>query len=114
MKLGVKVWPLPTLLSEEGLHDLFIRILNGAATCHRLGVKSEKDILVGFPTDMMKFGTGEDLMIELLLPWNLPDEDVESASKIIGEQVKEFFRRSEWPEIRIFISRSFGSMSPVA
>ncbi len=62
--LVVKVWCLP-VQTEEQLQELHQSIVKALKDTQELKVKDEKDIMVLFPSDMMKYGLGQDILIEI-------------------------------------------------
>jgi hypothetical protein len=61
----VKIWGLPSVLTEEQLRSLFNQILDLAKNTSGLKIYSERDILVLYPSDRMIFGLGVDLFVEI-------------------------------------------------
>jgi len=67
MRPIVKMFCLPADLSEERLKELhhnIVAIMMGLVE----GVRSEDDLLVLFIPDMMKYGLGKDILVEIVLP----------------------------------------------
>ena len=71
MKPTVKVWPLPKL-SESQLKNLALTIVDTCQGFPDLKVQSTADLMVEFAQDMMKWGLGEDLAVEIQFIWNAP------------------------------------------
>ncbi len=62
--LHIKVWCLPKE-SEERLKMLFYVLVRSLVTVPELCIKSERDVLINFPTDAMQFGLGTEIMVEV-------------------------------------------------
>ena len=65
MRPIVKVWCLPLGTSEEKLRGFFSEILDAFKSNRKFGVRDEMDLLVLFPADLMKFGLGMDILVEV-------------------------------------------------
>lgn len=63
--LVIKVWCLP-VLSQDALQNLFKEIVAAViATVPTPGVKNENDMLVLFPADLMAYGLGKEILVEI-------------------------------------------------
>ena len=71
MKPIVKVWPLPKL-SEAKLKVLALTIVEACKAFPNLKVQGEDDVLIQFPQDMMRYGAGTELVVEILFVSNVP------------------------------------------
>ena len=60
----IKVWCLPKL-SERRLRGIYKRIVAAVLKVTELRLKDEKSLTVLFPADMMKFGLGEKIIVEV-------------------------------------------------
>jgi hypothetical protein len=87
----VKVWCLPEGLTEEELQDFFWKIVSTAKSVHGAGVSSEKDVLILFPTDRMKWGLGEDILAEIGGLPRISRESKKVFGQRVGETIKERF-----------------------
>ena len=65
----VKIWCLPVLrdplYQEKQLLELHNMIVATTMGIPEFGVQSEKDMLNLFPADMMKYGLGKEILIEV-------------------------------------------------
>lgn len=99
MKLTIKVWCLPGDLTESELQSLFWTIVASVKSIEELGVKSEKDVLVLFPTDRMEFGLGEEILAEISggdFPFQERTEEVKSQLiASVGEVIQKRFPNAE-------------------
>jgi len=86
-KMVVKVWCLPRT-EEDKLHALFTNIVDAVVDL-KIGIESEKDMVVLFPPDMMTYGLGTEVMVEIT---NAPGDDIpREPARRIGEIVKGAF-----------------------
>jgi|AP95_1055475.scaffolds.fasta_scaffold17910_3 hypothetical protein len=70
-RLAVKVWCLPRDSGEEALQKLFQDILQSLIDFGDIGVHDKDDAIIMFPADLMDWGLGIDIRMEVL---GLPDE----------------------------------------
>ena len=61
----VKVWCLPDGLKEDDLRAIHKSIV-AEAVAQDVGIKDETTMTVLFPPDMMKYGLGSEIIIEVL------------------------------------------------
>jgi hypothetical protein len=88
----VKTWCLPEDINEEKLLVLHQGIVRVLKSFPQTGVKDEQDVLNLFPRDLMTYGLGTEIKIEITdLPWGC------------GRQVRTWVAR----EIGIFVSKMF-------
>ena len=62
--LVIKVWCLPPNQTESDLGALHNVIVGVAIDTKGLGVKNQDDMLCLFPADLMKYGLGDELLVE--------------------------------------------------
>jgi phenylpyruvate tautomerase PptA (4-oxalocrotonate tautomerase family) len=89
----IKVWCLPKS-EEEKLNQLHQSIVQAVVSVEELGVKSEKDITCLFPTDMMEYGLGTEIIVEVTGLYEKPDRTDEVRQRLaerIGQAVQEQF-----------------------
>jgi len=60
----IKLWCLPQL-TEAKLRKLHQSIVRAVISVPELGLKTQDDMTVLFPTDMMKYGLGEEVIVEV-------------------------------------------------
>lgn len=89
----IKVWCLPK--SEEAkLNQLHQNIVRAVVGVEELDVRSEKDITCLFPTDMMEYGLGTEIIVEVTGLYEKPDRTDEVRQRLaerIGQAVQEQF-----------------------
>jgi len=61
----IKVWCLPLGQSEESLNCLHQAIVTAAVSIVEIGLKDENGIICLFPSDLMEYGLGEEIVIEI-------------------------------------------------
>ena len=61
----VKVWCLPADLTENQLRDIHKSIVAAAVSVKELGIIDEKSMTTLFPKDMMGYGLGTEIIIEV-------------------------------------------------
>ena len=92
----IKVWCLPKL-SQKKLEYLFVEIVRAVKNFRELGVKSERDMVVLFPTDAMKYGLGSEIIVEvtgLFVKPELTDGVRQRLAQALGIVVKEFLPKA--------------------
>lgn len=60
----IKVWCLPPT-EEEELNKLHQAIVRAVVGVQELGFKDENDMTCLFPSDMMKYGLGSEIIVEI-------------------------------------------------
>lgn len=94
-RLTVKVWCLPrqTEAKLKSLHQVLVE----AVAKLNLGVKGEDDMIVLFPSDMMAYGLGSEILVEVShLPYlrYAPDyADYNSLKSHLAGSVKAVLQR---------------------
>lgn len=92
----IKVWCLPKL-SQKKLEYLFVEIVRVVKNFRELGVRGEKDMVVLFPTDAMKYGLGSEIIVEvtgLLVKPERTDEVRQRLAQAIGIVIKGLFPKA--------------------
>jgi hypothetical protein len=100
----ITVWCLPPDTSEEKLHDLHNALVAAAVDIKELGLKDENDFLNLFPVDMMKYGAGTEIMVQVSELWDKPErtpEVLNRLAKALGEAVRERFPNARTVAARI-------------
>lgn len=65
MKPLIKVWCLPADQSEQNLRKLHQAIVASMVGIPELELKGENDMVCVFPPDLMKYGLGDEIIIEV-------------------------------------------------
>lgn len=90
----IKVWCLPANQSEEDLRKLHKTIVAAVIGVSELGLKDQNDMTCLFPPDLMKYGLGEEIIIEVTGLFDKPertDEVRQKLAKSIGEGVQALY-----------------------
>ncbi len=77
----IKVWCLPQI-EEEKLNSLHKALVRAVSSVEVLGVNNENDMTCLFPTDMMKYGLGTEIIIEVVGIYDKPDRTDEVRKKL--------------------------------
>lgn len=99
----VKVWCLPDGLSEDDLRTIHKSIV-AEAVAQNVGIKDETTMTVLFPPDMMKYGLGSEIIIEVLtglfVRQGLGADAREKFAKAMVRAVKKLYHE---PMVECFI-----------
>jgi len=68
----IKVWCLPDI-GESRLNVLHQELVRAVTSVSELGVKTENDMTCLFPSDMMKYGLGTEIIIEVTGLYEKPE-----------------------------------------
>ena len=63
--LTIKTWCLPNDMSEEDIEELHNAIVSAVVSIPQTGVKDESDMLNLFPSDLMSYGLGTEISVEI-------------------------------------------------
>lgn len=100
----IKVWCLPAI-DEPKLNELHQNIVRAVVDVPELGLKDEKDITCLFPPDMMKYGLGSEIVIEVTGLFEKPertDEVRERLARYLVLSVQELFPETELVECFVY------------
>ncbi len=100
----VKVWCLP-VADEPKLNELHQSIVRAVASVFELGVKDEMDITCLFPPDMMKYGLGTEIIVEVTGLFAKPertDEVRQQLAERLGKAVKDLFPGTDLIECFVY------------
>ncbi len=95
----IKIWCLPSGQTETDLNLLHQRIVGAAVSVSELGLHSERDITCLFPPDLMQYGLGEEIIIEISGLFEKPERTRDVRQRLarnVGRVVKELY-----PEAKI-------------
>jgi len=105
----IKVWCLPANQTEEKLQKLHKTIVGAVVSVSKLGLKDQNDMTCLFPPDLMKYGLGEEIIIEVTGLFEKPNRTNEvfrELAKKLGESVHELY---PYARVECFI-QSFNPM----
>lgn len=104
----IKVWCLPKS-EEKQLNALHQSIVEAVVSVEELGVKDEKDITCLFPPDMMKYGLGTEIIVEVTGLFDRPERTDIANEQVrqllaerIGKVVKEQFPEADMVECSVY------------
>jgi hypothetical protein len=103
--LTIKSWCLSNNLSEEELNDLHNSIVKAVASVSEIGVNNESDMLNLFPSDMMNYGLGSEVVIEITgFPRKIDcGKSVrDKLAKAVGVAVKKNIREATLVTCRVY------------
>ena len=88
----VKVWCLPANITEERLREIHQKLVTVATGIRGLHVRDEKGMCVVFPKDMMLYGLGEEIIVEVSnIGFGAIENYVGLMADSFAQAVKEFF-----------------------
>ncbi len=94
----IKVWCLPLRQTEADLKRLHQEIVKAVTSIPEFGLKDENDMTCLFPPDLMKYGIGEEIIIEIGGLFEKPERTHEvrqRLAKSVGKVVKELYPEAE-------------------
>ena len=94
----IKVWCLPFEQSEDDLNRLHQAIVKAAVSVPELCLQDENDMTCLFPADLMKYGLGEEIIIEIDGLPDIPRKDLtvrEQLAKCVGESVSMLYPKAK-------------------
>lgn len=77
----IKVWCLPEQTEEE-LRRLHQGIVSAVVGVSELGLEDENDMTVFFPPDMMKYGIGSEVVVEVSGLFSKPERTPEVRNRL--------------------------------
>lgn len=93
-----KIWCLPGDITKSQLESLHKGIVNVMASFSDTGVKDERDMLNLFPRDLMAYGLGSEIKIEIT---DLPIQCGVMYRDIIARKIGEFVS-AMFPKANVF------------
>lgn len=100
----IKVWCLPDI-DEPKLNALHKSIVRAVVSVEELGIKDENDMTCLFPPDMMKYGLGAEIVVEVTGLFAKPertDEVRQQLAERLGQAVKELFPDTQLVECFVY------------
>lgn len=79
----IKVWCLPAELKEDDLRQLHRQMVNAVVSVRELGLKDQNDMTILFPVDMMKYGLGEEIIVEVEM-FERPERAPEVKKRLVA------------------------------
>ena len=93
----IKVWCLP-FTEEEGLNKLHQTIGRAVVGVRELGFKDENDMTCLFPSDMMKYGLGSEIIVEISGLFIKPERSasvIQNLASSVGHAVSLQFQEAK-------------------
>lgn len=100
----IKVWCLPAGQTEENLNRLHKAIVKAVVSVTELGLKNENEMTCLFVPDLMSYGLGDEVIVEIGSLYDKPErtEDVRNnLAKNVGRSVKNLYPKAR---VECFIS----------
>ena len=91
------MWCLPKS-TEEQLNELHQSIVQAVSSVEELGLRGEKDITCLFPTDMMAYGLGSGIIVEVTGLFEKPERTLEVRKRLaanLGNAVSERYPKAK-------------------
>lgn len=98
VKPVIKVWCLPTDQKEKDLNRLHKAIVSAVVDIAELGLKDENDMTCLFVPDLMSYGLGEEVIVEIGKLFEKPErtEKVrQRLAKSVGREVKKLYPKAK-------------------
>lgn len=92
----IKVWCLPKV-GERKLNQVFKGIVSAVESVSELGLKGEQSMTILFPTDMMKYGLGTEIIVEVTGLFVKPERTPEVRQRLaeaIRCVIRGFFEKA--------------------
>ena len=93
----IKVWCLPAGQTESDLRRLHQNIVAAVVAVPELGVCDETKVTCLFPPDMMQYGLGSEVIVEVIGLFEKPERTPEVRNRLaknIGERVKFLYPKA--------------------
>jgi len=94
----IKVWCLPSGQTEDDLNRLHQAIVKAVVSVSELGLKDQNDMTCLFPPDLMKYGLGEEIIIEIGGLFRKPERTQEIRQRLaenVGRAVSGFYPKAK-------------------
>lgn len=82
----IKIWCLPEV-GEPKLNRLHQALVQAVKNIPEIGVTDEKDMTCLFPSDMMKYSLGTEIIIEVTGLYERPERTIEVRNRLAEELV---------------------------
>jgi CRISPR/Cas system-associated endonuclease Cas3-HD len=89
----IKVWCLPKG-DEADFNKLHQEIVRAVLSVPELGLRDEKDMTCLFPPDLMQYGLGDEIIVEISALYEKPERTAEVRQCLatrVGEAVKRLY-----------------------
>lgn len=93
----IEVWCLPVDQTEDDLRRLHQAIVQAVVGVPELHLRNQNDMTVLFPTDLMKYGLGEEIIVKIEM-FERPERSLkvkQSLAKNVGMAVKMLYPKAK-------------------
>lgn len=93
----IKVWCLPADQTEDDLRRLHQNIVAAVVAVPELGLRNENEMTCLFPPDLMQYGLGSEVIVEVTGLFEKPERTPEVRNRLaqsIGERVKRLYPKA--------------------
>ncbi len=93
----IKVWCLSADQTEDDLRRLHQNIVAAVVAVPELGLRDENDMTCLFPPDMMSYGLGSEVIVEVNGLFEKPERTIDvrhRLAKSIGQRVKALYPKA--------------------
>ncbi|MBP9771965.1 MAG: hypothetical protein KBD16_03535 [Candidatus Pacebacteria bacterium] len=94
----IELWCLPAGQSEDDLRKLHKAVVAAVVAVRELGLKSQSDMTVLFPPDMMQYGLGEEIIVKIWGLFEKPERTEEVRQRLaegVGSAVHTLYPRAK-------------------
>lgn len=101
----IKIWCLPPNQSEDALNKLHNAIVNAVTSIKELGLKDEKDLTNLFVPDLMSYGLGTEIIVEITGLFIKPERTTQVRSRLaeaVGKVVQDLYPKTEKVECLVY------------
>lgn len=94
----IKVWCLPSGQKEDDLNRLHQAIVKAVTSVNELGLKDQNDMTCLFPPDLMKYGLGEEIIVEIGGLFQKPERDQKVRYQLaenVGKAVSKLYPKAK-------------------
>lgn len=100
----IKLWCLPKT-EEENLNRIHQSIVRAVASIEEIGVSDEKDITCLFVPDMMQYGLGTEIIVEVTGLFEKPERTDEVRQRLaaaLGDVIRDYFPNADLAECFVY------------
>jgi len=90
----IKVWCLPANQTEEKLNEVYQSIVSAVVGVSELGLKDQNDVTCLFVPDLMSYGLGDEIIVEICGLFKKPERTEEVRQRLaknVGVAIKNFY-----------------------
>jgi phenylpyruvate tautomerase PptA (4-oxalocrotonate tautomerase family) len=94
----IKVWCLPLDQKQKDLKRLYSKIVKAVTSVSELDLKDGKDMTILFVPDLMEYGLGAEIIVEISGLFERPERTPEVLQRLaenVGSAVKELYPKAK-------------------